>query len=199
MDWNDDFTINNPEAYSDKGVMYAKINNGGIISHIFNTHTQSDSMGDGHDMRMEQYEVIKHFAAKFKIPKHQVILFGGDMNEDKFAHGKKAAYYSEMVEQLSAEDIPVVGHQKFSFDTKKNPFVKSWYPNKDYEERLDYIMVSRSGAKVAPADASCVILHPTMPEDCTKAECEMSDHLPVTCTIKNLKPSSEDAFFSRFF
>lgn len=209
VDFIDGFQIDNPEAFADRGVMYAKIKKGGTISHIFNTHTQSESLtgkhwdiwADAPKVRMKQYKVIKNFAKKFNIPKDQLVLFGGDFNEDKFAGGKAEGQYDEMIEALAVEEIQVRGKQIFSFDTTTNPFLKTYYTNPDhtYKEYLDFIFVSRLGAEVAPSDASCIILHPTWPQDCATKDCEISDHYPVSCTIENIKASNEYASYFKFF
>jgi len=197
MDFNDNFTPTNPEAYSDKGVMYARINNGGTISHIFNTHTQSDSFGDNHEIRMGQYAVIKKFAQRFSIPNDQLILFGGDMNENKFAEGKKSEYYGNMLRELDTTDIPVHGN-KYSYDTTTNPFLKQFWKSDDYRERLDYVVVSHLGAQVdVTKDARCTIPHATFPKHCTSADCQISDHYPVTCKIKNIH--HKDQSWYKFF
>merc|ERR1712194_999248 len=112
-----------------------------------------------------------------------LVLFAGDMNEDKYNHEVGDEYYRNMLRELDAREPRQEGDQQFSYDNVKNPLPAIWYPPEDqvYEELLDYVLISN--AHLQPSDSSCSILQPVWPEGCGGSiACQVSDHFPVTCT-----------------
>jgi exonuclease III len=193
VDWFDAFGVGestyayNAEAYADKGVLYAQIQKGDSLIHVFDTHTQSDSYGDEHSVRMSQYEMFHNFIIKQKIPEDQLILLGGDFNEDKYFPNPEdlpppfeGQYYKEMLHDLDASAFPILGSNFHTQSTEQNPFLAELWEGTDtasFELLLDYVLAFRQG--MTPADSSsCEILHPTDPDGGM-----LSDHFPMTCTI----------------
>mmetsp|Transcript_134377 Transcript_134377/g.258616 ORF Transcript_134377/g.258616 Transcript_134377/m.258616 type:complete len:225 (+) Transcript_134377:1-675(+) len=175
-----------PEATADKGVMYAKIEKDGENYHIFDTHTQSNSMREHHDTRLGQYRKIQQFAKSLKLNPTELILFGGDFNEDKYKHGNQQKYYKEMLEELHAVEPELKTNLKDSLSTDANPFLANLWAGtrtEHFVELLDYILVSTEGKQ--PRTSYCQILKPQWPKDCSKAECMLSDHFPNTCTFED--------------
>jgi endonuclease/exonuclease/phosphatase family metal-dependent hydrolase len=179
-----------PEAVADKGVMYAKIEKDGENYHVFDTHTQSDSLGDAHQTRITQFAKIRDFANHFLGDStSELILFGGDFNENKYPHDlKKAEYYGTMLQELQAVEPTVVGNLKYSYDTEENPLLASlWeekYPGQSWRELLDYVLVSKRGKQ--PHESHCEIIKAQWPTDCNQQNCMLSDHFPNSCTFVTL-------------
>jgi len=180
----------NPEAFADKGVMYAKVNKGGKIYHAFNTHTQSDSLGDGHEIRMVQYLRIREFVEDLNIPVAEIALMGGDFNEDQWHHGGK--YYRTMLEEIRADEVQMRGPIKYTQNTEKNKLLKGLWEGdakwETYRHTLDFIFPYHNGEggveHKTPDDTSfCEILIPQWPAGCNDAECMLSDHFPMTCNF----------------
>lgn len=171
------------EALADKGVMYAQIEKHGHKYHVFNTHTQSNSNGDQHEIRMGQYTTIKKFAQR--APRNELILFGGDFNEDKFNKKNGPKYFKEMLQELDAEEPKYRGNLKYTLDEIENEILQdlwAWDNLKEkFRERLDYVLISNRGKK--PRESYCEILKPQWPKNCAAKECMLSDHFPNTCTF----------------
>jgi len=174
-------SVLDPEVLADKGIMYVKVEKNGKSYHIADTHTLSNTLRENHDKRMGQYEKTRRFVEEKKPNINDMVLYGGDMNEDKYNHHVGDQFYQEMLEELEASDPGVQGDQQYSYDTLKNPIPAS-FQEKDYEELLDYFLVSNKYEQ--PEQSSCEILIPQWPLDCDgKFECMISDHFPVLCTF----------------
>ena len=180
----------NAEAYADKGVMHAKVNKGGKIYHAFNTHTQSNSIGDGHETRMVQYLRIREFIEDLNIGVAEIALMGGDFNEDKWHHEGK--YYRAMLEEIRADEVQIRGPIKYTQNTEKNKLLKQLWEGDEkfgtFFETLDFIFPYHNGEGGVehknPDDTSfCEILIPQLPAGCNDAECMLSDHFPMTCNF----------------
>ena len=157
--------------------------------HLFNMHTTSDSFGDNHDVRVEQFNLVKDFVDSKDIPSNELVLLGGDFNEDKdcrsnTCNGTEAkyrnqTYYNEMVEILSAH-VPTYNGDSFTYDTEQNTLLKGLYSEEDcdyYQYTLDYIFYSMK--HLIPSDESaCEVVYPD--------GIDLSDHLPVSCTYSGI-------------
>lgn len=116
----------NPEATADKGIMYAKIKKNGTYWNVFDLHTQSDSVDDEHEKRFKQAEISRIFIEEMKIPKKEMILIGGDFNEDKYTHHEdRKEYFHNLKQEFNAKEIAVTGKNKYSYDTEANPFFET--------------------------------------------------------------------------
>jgi hypothetical protein len=136
VDWFDVFGVGestyatNAEAYADKGVLYVQILKQDRLIHVFDTHTQSNSRGDEHNVRMSQFEMFRNFIVKQNIPEDQLILLGGDFNEDKYYPNPEdlgppfeGRYYQEMLHELDAGAFPIQGSNIHTLSTEQNPFL----------------------------------------------------------------------------
>jgi len=172
------------EAWADKGVMYTKIRKDGKNYNIFNTHTQSNSVGDGHPMRMYQFGVINKLVEKLHIPTNEMVLIGGDLNEDKFSE-EHSNYFEEMLNKMNvAEPNQIVNNEnpKYSYNTEENAFLKTFWPDDDenYKEFLDVVLYKKN--YLQPGSSSCKIVKPKHPDGSEGNN--LSDHYGNVCTFK---------------
>ncbi|KAL7507288.1 hypothetical protein ACHAXN_005612 [Cyclotella atomus] len=203
VDWFDAFgsgdsltpELTNLEAFmADKGVLYVKIVKGGDSTpvHVFNFHTNSDTNGDYHEVRVGQFQVVRDFVDSQQIPSNELVIMGGDFNEDidcrlrRCEGGAKCQnqeYYNEMIETLSAGTLDVVSETNFTYDTEKNNVLKGLYAETDcdyYQYRLDYTFFDKK--HMIPEDtSSCSVLNPLASDGS-----DLSDHLPLSCTIAGI-------------
>merc|ERR1740121_1233596 len=208
IDWfdktgpNSEAPVDPESLWADKGVMYARIKKDDENYHVFNTHTQSDSLRswglDTHRVRLGQFSKMRTFVEK-KVgwASIELVLLSGDFNEDK----KNTQFYEDMMGILYAGEPVVKGKYRYTYDTSKNPFLnnvrvalfkRAWRWIKQFfwpasktdkvQEFLDYVLVSRRGKQ--PRKAHCEILKPQWPKDCGEENCMVSDHFPNTCTFE---------------
>lgn len=201
IDWYDAFGAGegaapnpfNLEAYvSDKGVMYAKVDKDGNNIHVFNMHTNSDTSGDNHDIRVMQYNKVRTFVDSKEIPSNELVLLGGDFNEDYNCRMEGCgepkcedkAYYNEMIEIMAAGEVDLLSNQTFTYDTESNSLLKDLYVGADceyYRYLLDYIFYSENHL-TAVNTSYCEILKPVD----FYSGIELSDHYPVSCTYDGI-------------
>jgi len=196
-DWFDAFGIGdgmapdpfNIEGYvADKGVLYTKVTKDGRSIHLFNLHANSDSRGDNHDIRVKQFNKIRDFVDSKDIPSDELVLMGGDFNEDKDCRLRRCeggakcegqTYYNEMIEILSAGVPDTTSNNTFTYNTEMNALLKSLYSGTDceyFQYTLDYIFYSENHL-VASDSSYCEVLNPM-----TSDGKDLTDHLPVACT-----------------
>ena len=181
-----------PESYvAAKGVLYVKVMKDNQPVNILNTHTNSDSIGDNHDVRLKQFNIMKELIDSKNIPKEELVLIGGDMNEDKdcsvgtcdgVALCENQMYYNEMLTALSADDLEINTERTnaWTYDTENNMLLKRLYETFDcdnYQYSLDYVFVSNNHQAVQTSSV-CEVLHPLSAEGK-----DLSDHFPMTCVI----------------
>ena len=178
-----------------KGVLYANITKDGHNIHVFNMHTTSDSFGDNHDVRVEQFNLVKDFVDSKDIPSTELVLLGGDFNEDKdcrsnTCNGTEAkctnqTYYNKMIEILSA-DMPSYVGDSYTYDTEQNTLLKGLYSEEDcdyYRYTLDYIFYSMEHLIPSSDESACEVVYPLASDG---IGIDLSDHLPVSCTYSGL-------------
>jgi len=179
-----DITVDPELKFSDRGVMYAKVVKDGEIYHVGNTHTSSNSMGEKEATRREEYKIMRSFLAEKNPNTNEMVLYGGDMNEDKYNHKVGDKYYQNMLAELHASEPPIVSAQNATYDTYKNPIPAS-FQDDDYQELLDFVLISNEYAQAQ--NASCEILIPQWPLNCGGGkECMISDHFPNVCTFNSM-------------
>ncbi|KAL7441133.1 hypothetical protein ACHAXM_010301 [Skeletonema potamos] len=182
----------NPESYvADKGVLYARVMKGNQPINIFNMHTSSDTNGDYHNVRLKQFNIVKEVVDSKTISKEELVLMGGDMNEDKDCRLMKCdrqakcedqTYYSEMLTTLSAGELEMSTEtaHPWTYNTENNTLLKSLYEGSDcdtYQYLLDYIFYSKDHL-TAKSSSVCEILNPLSEEGT-----DLSDHFPLSCAI----------------
>ena len=178
-----------------KGVLYANITKDGHNIHVFNMHTLSDSFGDNHDIRVEQFNIVKDFVDSKDIPSTELVLLGGDFNEEKdcssiACNGTEAyctnqTYYNEMIEILSA-DTPSYNGDSYTYDTEENKLLKGLYSGEEcdyYRYTLDYILYSKEHLIPSSDTSSCEVVYPLASDD---NGIDLSDHLPVSCIFSGI-------------
>mmetsp|Transcript_15700 Transcript_15700/g.22328 ORF Transcript_15700/g.22328 Transcript_15700/m.22328 type:complete len:387 (+) Transcript_15700:108-1268(+) len=189
-----------PETYiATKGVLYAKVMKGNQSVHLVNYHTNSDSFGDKHDVRLKQFNIVKEVIDSKNITKEELVLIGGDANEDKEcrllncdpgANCENQTYYNEMLTTLSADDLEISTDttNAWTYNTENNTLLKSLYAESDcdtHQYLLDYIFVSQDHMAVKSSSV-CEILNPLSAEGT-----DLSDHFPVTCVI-DFEPAADN-------
>mmetsp|Transcript_63123 Transcript_63123/g.71473 ORF Transcript_63123/g.71473 Transcript_63123/m.71473 type:complete len:429 (+) Transcript_63123:65-1351(+) len=178
-------------ALFNKGVLYAKIRKGdGQFHHIFNTQTLSDTFGDQHYARVLQYKVMDDFIRSKAIPQDELVIIGGDMNEDKHCQQydvvsegqapvhvcEDMEYYQTMLKKLSVVLPPLQGNLTFTY-TSDNTLVDP--TNIHYNQLLDFVLY-RDDYLIPNTDSTtCTILHARDP-----AGNDLSDHEAMTCEFQ---------------
>jgi exonuclease III len=198
--WYDVFGIGNaltPEftnkeaLFADMGVLYAKIQKSNDTAlHILNLHTSSDMDGDNHDLRMEQFSVTKQFLNSMEIPSTEMVLVGGNYNEDKDCRENVCAeqlpvcenqmHYKEMIDILSVDMLDNISNQTFTYDTTVNKLAFELYAGLDcsYQQlQLDYIFYNQEHL-IPTNSSSCQTIVAQDPFGG-----DLSDHFPVSCTF----------------
>eukprot|EP00574_Skeletonema_japonicum_P002939 CAMPEP_0201719228 /NCGR_PEP_ID=MMETSP0593-20130828/4478_1 /ASSEMBLY_ACC=CAM_ASM_000672 /TAXON_ID=267983 /ORGANISM="Skeletonema japonicum, Strain CCMP2506" /LENGTH=375 /DNA_ID=CAMNT_0048209625 /DNA_START=131 /DNA_END=1258 /DNA_ORIENTATION=+ len=177
-----------PESYiAAKGVLYAKVMKSNQPIHLLNFHTNSDSLGDRHDVRMEQFNIVKEVIDSKNITEAELVLLGGDTNEDKYFANQ--TYYNEMLTTLSAEDLEISTEttDAWTYNTENNTLLKSLYEESEgetYQLLLDFILVSKNH-QAAKSSSVCEVLNPLSAEGK-----DLSDHFPLTCVI-DFEPATD--------
>jgi PKD repeat protein len=83
-----------------KGVIYGRVNKGGVRYHVFGTHLDAHN-GDGdHDARRAQLLEMRNFALEQLQDDHDPVLFAGDFNIDKNLN--PGGTYDLILERLEA-------------------------------------------------------------------------------------------------
>ena len=194
MDWFDAFgigdgmapDIGNVEAYiADKGVLYAKIIKDDHPIHVFNQHANSDTSGDYHDVRVKQFTKTREYVDSKEIPSTDLVLLGGDFNEDKDCRVNSCeeggncegqTYYDEMMGILAAVEPQSISNTTYTYDTEMNSFLKGLYEGDEcdlYRYSLDYIFYSETH-DIPLASSTCGVVIPDV---------TLADHFPVSCNF----------------
>ena len=146
----------NPETYlAVKGVLYTKVLKGDQPINVLNLRATSDSFGDNHHIRLKQFETVKEVIDSKNIDSEELVLIGGDMNEDKDCRMmtckdprcENRTYYEEMLATFSsgAIEINTENRDPWTYNTEDNAFLKSLYEGSEcdyYQFLLDYIFYS---------------------------------------------------------
>ena len=171
-----------------KGVLYAKVVKSGQPIHVFNMHMTSDTYGDLHSTRLKQYKVVKDLVDSKNITAEELVLLGGDMNEDKECREfncefppvcENRAYYEAMLSTMSAGGMEIITEDAWTYNTVDNQLLRSLYDAEcNYLLLLDHILYSEDHLQVSDS-STCEIIKPLDAEGM-----DISDHFPVTCDIE---------------
>ncbi|KAL3317545.1 hypothetical protein Ciccas_003805 [Cichlidogyrus casuarinus] len=124
------------EFYANKGVLYVKIDKGGVPIHVFGTHAHSGDGEQDHQARMTEMNAIAKLKDGLNIPEDELVVFAGDFNGYKV---QRPNQYNELMKTLNASDCTMQGATLFTYDRSRNPFVKQ-----DQESSLlDFILYSK--------------------------------------------------------
>lgn len=142
--------LKGPDAYADKGVLYACINKGGQVYHLFGSHTQAppepafraayklarrDADRAYRELRLEQFAVIGRFVRELRIPANEPVVIAGDLNTDKLGAPQE---FEQMLERLDAAFPQRVSGRPGTWEPAANPLSTGQL------EWLDYVLWSRS-------------------------------------------------------
>jgi len=188
------------ENFADKGVLYAKIKHtDGSIIHAFNAHTESDSFGDSHSMRIPQFQRMKGFIDSLNIPEDEAVFMGGDMNEDYYCSSKYNSdcpdemqsycsdhgYFDEMLGILDATtaDWEDIGNDVYTYNSALNQLLAAKYDEfghgcDEHYLTLDYVLYSKNHKKPNLDKSSCHVERAFDPD----TDYDLSDHNPLACT-----------------
>ncbi|MGS2764530.1 sphingomyelin phosphodiesterase [Sinomicrobium sp. M5D2P9] len=130
-----------PDAFSNKGFVYARILKDGQRMHFIVTHMQNTDplcMGGEKTHRRNQLKEIKSYIDSRNIPVDEMVIIGGDFNileED-------TEEYNMMLQILNVSPPSYKG-LPYTLDSKTNSLRSYLYPYPENErERIDYIFVS---------------------------------------------------------
>lgn len=70
------------EKYAHKGIVAAKIQFPNCVVHVCGTHLHSMNWKYCNSYREKQWQECMHFIESFDVPKQDMLLVGGDMNQD---------------------------------------------------------------------------------------------------------------------
>ncbi|ORX93646.1 Sphingomyelinase [Basidiobolus meristosporus CBS 931.73] len=164
------------DYFSNKGFAYVKINRNGEYIHVFNTHLQADdslcSKGQARSVRTSQLLELRRFLDEKKIPKDQLVLFGGDLNVNK-----GSTEFTEALQTLNAV-APAYDGLEYTYDPKTNAIAKWGNPNSP-GEYLDHIWYHRDHLALRDFKQTA-LLEKSEPYTIKKVEYrDFSDHYPV--------------------
>jgi len=131
MVWND---CNTPDCLANKGVMYARINKLGRKYHLFSTHQQAFNGTDDVATRNLQMQQFSAFIDAQNIPVDEAVIFGGDMNVDKFTN--KQGEYDNMLTIFNSSEPTYIGHP-YTWDKYSNHYIDL---GSEAPEYLDYVL-----------------------------------------------------------
>jgi hypothetical protein len=184
------------DRYADKGVTYfqvrvpVKSSSGSETSqtvHVVGTHLQAWETPIAVATRNCQLALMREFVDSLRLPKHEPVIFAGDLNVNKHAHGAQLpdGEYSAMLALLGAREPGLhADSPMFSFDPNTNSLAVDGPSSGGVTERLDYVMVERSHRQPLAASAEIVHLKATRhwaPPRGVVDEIlvDLSDHYPV--------------------
>ncbi|MFC1842531.1 sphingomyelin phosphodiesterase [Candidatus Dependentiae bacterium] len=119
-----------PDSIANKGCLYAKINKKGKIYHVFATHTDSVSK----EIRIKQYDVIKKFIEKQKIPKNQPVIIVGDMNMCSFSE----LYKDEKKKMLKTLNAKIIKNTGFKYSLARKGNAETRLPEQYYNALIGH-------------------------------------------------------------
>ncbi|KAL3662229.1 hypothetical protein V7S43_012560 [Phytophthora oleae] len=189
------------DRYADKGLIYFQVRvpvtrssgaNGTQTVHVVGTHLQAWETPVAVATRNCQLNLMREFVDSLNIPKHEPVLFAGDMNVNKHAEGAQTpeGEYTAMLELLDVHEPKL--HEKspiYSFDPHTNNLAVDGPSSGGITERLDYIMVERSHRQPLTASSEIVQLKATRhwapPRGASdEVLVDLSDHYPVVVDFK---------------
>lgn len=170
-----------------KGFVYVRILKDNKPVHFIATHLQSTQPGcKGNEVqiRENQLKAIKTYVDNLKIPKDEMLIYGGDFNIIK-----DTSEYPKMLSLLNVS-APTYKGLPSTWDTKTNTMAAYHYPypaNK--QEYLDYIFVSND--HLLPPVWQNIVFDPVSPNLMTYTNltqdkyywADYSDHYPVEGNI----------------
>ncbi|RNL77947.1 sphingomyelin phosphodiesterase, partial [Sinomicrobium pectinilyticum] len=130
-----------PDAFSNKGFVYARILKDGKRMHFIVTHMQNTDplcMGGEKTHRKNQLKEIKSYIDSRNIPVDEMVIIGGDFNILK----EDTEEYNMMLQILNVSPPSYKG-LPYTLDSKTNSLRSYLYPYPENErESIDYIFVS---------------------------------------------------------
>ncbi|KAL4171814.1 hypothetical protein KRP22_006992 [Phytophthora ramorum] len=184
------------DRYADKGVVYFQVrmpvqSSNGTDStqtvHVVGTHLQAWETPIAVATRNCQLMRMREFVDSLCLPKHEPVIFAGDMNVNKHADGAQApdGEYTAMLDLLGVHEPEL--HAKspiYSFDPHTNSLAVDGPSSGGVTERLDYVMVERNHRQPVAASTEIVQLkatrHWAQPRGASdEVLVDLSDHYPV--------------------
>ncbi|ETP55379.1 hypothetical protein F442_00061 [Phytophthora nicotianae P10297] len=184
------------DRYADKGVIYFQVrmpvksfsgSDATQTVHIVGTHLQAWETPLAVATRNCQLTLMRDFVNSLRLPKHEPVIYAGDMNVNKHADGAQTSdgEYTGMLGLLGVDD-PQLREKSpiYSFDPHTNSLAVDGPSSGGIAERLDYVMVDRSHRRPVAASTEIVQLKATRnwaPSRGASDEVlvDLSDHYPV--------------------
>jgi endonuclease/exonuclease/phosphatase family metal-dependent hydrolase len=182
------------DAYSHKGVLYAKLQVPLPDStykgyHVLITHANSGGDEEGVAARSENFETIWNVIRALPYDNNPVILMG-DFNiiaEDTL--GRMQFEYRKITNSLSLFNLKdmyrsihpeILKERGYTADAFKNKLLKVFQPNATCQSRIDYIYATNINSN----NCTCEVPKDFLYKDCSSSELmDLSDHYPISLTI----------------
>lgn len=164
------------DCFADKGVNYAEVIKNGKSYHLFATHAASFDTDAARNLRQQQFQLMRQFAAQQGIDKDEMVIYGGDFNVNKLKFANSD--YPAMLANLNAQAPDYAGYTDSTFDPRVNTFAAKY----DVVEYLDYIVVSNEYGQ--SQDNINTVLVPRTADQELWQHWDLSDHFPVTTVVK---------------
>ncbi len=167
----DDFVFTScsgTDCFATKGVIYAEIIKDGQAYHMANTHAASFDTDSAREDRQEQFGQIRDLVDARGIPSWEAVLFGGDMNVNKFKFPEDHAL---MLENFNASEPLNTGHSA-TYDGSVNSNIGS-----GKVQYLDYVLYANDHRQ--PVASINDVRVPRSTSDDLWNWWDLSDHFPV--------------------
>ena len=168
------------DCMSAKGVIYAKINKGGNLYHLFGSHTQAWTAAENQATRLSQFQQMRDFIDSRSISMSEPVIIAGDLNVDKINFQQE---YNTMLSVLNAEEVPRNGGYAHTY----NGNVNAWTDGAP--EDLDYVLYS--SAHLQPTAAEAKVLAPRSIHADVFTQYDLSDHFAVAGKLTFDTPAGE--------
>ncbi|KAF4039424.1 PX domain-containing protein [Phytophthora infestans] len=184
------------DRYADKGVIYFQVRvpvksySGSDTTqtvHIVGTHLQAWETSLAVATRKGQMTLMRNFVNSLRLPKHEPVIYAGDMNVNKHADGAQIpeGEYTGMLDLLGVDEPQLQEKSPiYSFDPHSNDLAVDGPSSGGIAERLDYVMVDRSHRLPVSASTEIVQLKATKNWAPSRGAIDeilvdLSDHYPV--------------------
>jgi len=168
------------DCLSDKGVLYAAINKGGRIYHVFGTHLDADDAVT----RSRQLRIMQSFVRRINPPRTDAVFYAGDFNIDR--RSRSRTEYTAMLRRLNAV-APRANGLRFSHDGRISDLYNGG------RQLLDHVFYSRVHRR--PIQSLNTVRMVRASEEWKElvvetARWDLSDHFPVQGHFEFQPPST---------
>ena len=130
---------NNWDYFSNKGVMYARIDKLNRIYHVFGTHAQAiyNNNETHKQTRDGQFAEAKTFIDGLNLPNNELVVLAGDLNVNFYDRSEYNAALRSM--RMHSPDLSGIQRRPATYSPRSNTL----RPGDSRAELLDYVLFSR--------------------------------------------------------